>query len=248
MSAREHAARFLSLLRGLLALVGLVAVLMLTWPYYRETLLQPFATPAVAAEAQQAAADAAAPAVERAQGAAPAVPSADAAYSAPPQGAQEVAVAVDQPPSELRAVAEFISRRYRVADSASAEFVSTAYRVGREVAVDPLLILAVMAVESRYNPVAESSMGAKGLMQIIPRYHPEKLLEHGGEDALLDPEVNIQVGAQILHEYLRRLGDTEAALQKYAGALDEPTSQYAVKVLAEKARLQKILQRSRREA
>ena len=44
------------------------------------------------------------------------------------------------------------------------------------------------------------------------------------------------VGSQILREYQRRLGDTEAALQMYGGAFDEPTSQYANKVLAEKAR------------
>ncbi|MEX0637685.1 MAG: lytic transglycosylase domain-containing protein, partial [Burkholderiales bacterium] len=112
----------------------------------------------------------------------------------------------------------------------------------------PLLILAVMAIESRYNPVAESSMGAKGLMQVIPRYHQEKLLEHGGEHALLDPEVNIHVGAQILREYMRRFGATEAALQKYAGAFDEPTARYSGKVLAEKARLQQFLARALREA
>ena len=74
-------------------------------------------------------------------------------------------------------------------------------------------------------------------MQVIPKYHLEKLLDHGGEPALLEPEVNIQVGAQILREYQRRFGDTETALQMYAGALDEPTSQYATKVFAEKARL-----------
>ncbi|MEX2125828.1 MAG: transglycosylase SLT domain-containing protein [Woeseia sp.] len=138
---------------------------------------------------------------------------------------------------EQRAVAELIARRYRVADAASTAFVSSAYRVGREFALDPLLILAVMAIESRYNPVAESSMGAQGLMQVIPRFHQDKLLEHGGEYALLDPEVNIQVGAQILREYMRRSGATETALQMYNGALDEPTARYAGKVMAEKALL-----------
>ena len=90
-------------------------------------------------------------------------------------------------------------------------------------------------------------MGAKGLMQVIPKFHPEKLLEHGGEPALLDPEVNIQVGAQILREYLRRFGETETALQMYAGAFDEPTSGYAVKVLAEHARLEQMLKQLRRD-
>ena len=114
--------------------------------------------------------------------------------------------------------------------------------------VDPLLILAVMAVESRYNPVAESSMGAKGLMQVIPKFHADKLVEHGGEGALLDPQVNIQIGAQILREYLRRFGETETALQMYAGAFDEPNSSYAFKVLAERARLEQMLKQLRRSA
>ena len=138
---------------------------------------------------------------------------------------------------EQRAVSEFIAKRYRVSEQAVAGFVAAAYRSGGEYSVDPLLILAVVAVESRYNPVAESVVGAKGLMQVIPKFHLEKLLDHGGEYALLDPEVNISVGAQILREYQRRFGDTETALQMYAGAFDEPTSQYAAKVLAEKARL-----------
>lgn len=148
---------------------------------------------------------------------------------------------------EQRAIAEFISRRYRVALTAVEGFVETAYRAGALYSVDPLLILAVMAVESRYNPVAQSNMGAKGLMQVIPRFHEEKLADHGGAPALLQPEVNILVGTQILREYTRRLGDLEAGLQKYNGALDHPTSQYAAKVLAERARLESLRQKVRRQ-
>ena len=147
---------------------------------------------------------------------------------------------------EQRAVTEYISKRYRVADEAVAEFVALAYRAGGQQSLDPLLILAVMAIESRYNPVAESSVGAKGLMQVMPKYHLDKLLDHGGEEALLNPEVNIMVGARILREYQRRLGGTEAALQMYAGASDEPTLQYSSKVLAEKARLEALRQKLRK--
>ena len=149
---------------------------------------------------------------------------------------------------EQRAVTEYIAKRYRVADTAVAGFVAAAYRAGEQYSVDPLLILAVMAVESRYNPVAESTVGAKGLMQVIPKFHLEKLMDHGGEQALLEPEVNIQVGARILREYQRRFGDTETALQMYAGAFDEPTAQYAAKVFAEKARLESIRQPLRQKA
>jgi soluble lytic murein transglycosylase-like protein len=141
---------------------------------------------------------------------------------------------------EQRAVTEYIAKRYRVADTAIAGFVATAYRAGEQHSVDPLLILAVMAVESRYNPVAQSTVGAQGLMQVIPRFHLEKLIDYGGEHALLEPEVNIEVGARILREYQRRFGDTETALQMYAGALDEPTTRYASKVFSEKARLESL--------
>jgi soluble lytic murein transglycosylase-like protein len=149
---------------------------------------------------------------------------------------------------EQHALIEFIAKRYRVSDRAVAAFVATAYRAGQEYSLDPVLLLAVMAIESRYNPVAESVVGARGLMQVIPKFHVEKIYEHGGEAALLNPEVNIYVGAQILREYLKRFGQLETALQVYGGAFDEPTFQYASKVLAERARLDRIVRRIRNEA
>lgn len=148
---------------------------------------------------------------------------------------------------EQRAVTAFIAKRYRVSEANVAGYVAVAYRAGAQYSVDPLLVLAVMAVESSYNPVAESVVGAKGLMQVMAKFHPEKLMDHGGEQALLEPEVNIHVGTQILREYQQRFRDTETALQRYAGAFDEPTAQYANKVFAEKARLEVLRQKARRE-
>jgi soluble lytic murein transglycosylase-like protein len=167
------------------------------------------------------------------------------ASSAPLQVAKQVTP--QEILQEQQALAEFIAKRWRIAEEAASSFVSLAYKAGRLHSVDPVLILAVMAIESRYNPVAESDMGAMGLMQVIPRWHPEKLTGHGGEEALLEPEVNIHVGAQILREYYRRLGDEVLALQMYAGAFNEPTAQYANKVYAERARLEPIRQRARKQ-
>lgn len=211
-----------SLTRGVLALVGLSVVLAVTFPAPREFLVE---QAGAMVRSDDATGDAS-PAV---------VPAALAVRLKP--GAVE---------REQRAVADFIAKRYRVSDQAVAGFVTTAYRAGRRFAVDPLLILAVMAIESRYNPVAESNVGAMGLMQVLPKFHQDKLSEHGGEQALLDPAVNIEIGTQILREYLSRFGETETALQVYAGAIDEPTSQYATKVLAERSRLQQVQDRVRR--
>ncbi len=136
----------------------------------------------------------------------------------------------------------YLSRRFLVATAATERMVGAAFRAAREVGLDPLLVLAVISVESRFNPIAESDMGAKGLMQIIPRYHPVKLAAVGGEAAVWDPEANIEVGARILQEYVYRTGTLEAGLQFYNGALGDSSAQYAQKVLAERARLLELLQ------
>jgi soluble lytic murein transglycosylase-like protein len=147
----------------------------------------------------------------------------------------------DADAQKYRALANYVSRKYRIAPDVTEQFVGAAYDAGRQQGLDPLLILAVMAVESRFNPVAESLVGARGLMQVIPKYHLDKLLEHGGEEAVLDPMINIALGARILKEYVRRTGSLEAGLQFYNGALADPSSQYAQKVFAEKERLQQAV-------
>jgi soluble lytic murein transglycosylase-like protein len=142
-----------------------------------------------------------------------------------------------------QAIVSYLSRRYRIAPDATERLVGAAYDAGQQVGLDPLLILAVMAIESRFNPIAESWVGAKGLMQVVPRHHQDKLLEHGGEQAVLDPMTNILLGARILKEYIRRTGSLEAGLQFYNGALADPSSQYAQKVMAEKERLEQAVRR-----
>jgi energy-converting hydrogenase Eha subunit A len=142
-----------------------------------------------------------------------------------------------------RALANYVSRRYRIAPDVTEVFVGAAHEAGREVGLDPLLILAVMAVESRFNPVAESLVGAKGQKHVVPRHHLDKLMKHGGEEAVLDPVTDIALGARILKEYIRRTGSLEAGLQFYNGALADPSSQYAQKVFAEKERLQEAVRR-----
>jgi hypothetical protein len=78
---------------------------------------------------------------------------------------------------------------------------------------------------------------------VIPRFHRQRLIAHGGEDAVLDPRTNMRVGAEILKEYLIRAGSLEAGLQMYNGALDDPLRGYAQKVIAERLRLEQALPR-----
>jgi soluble lytic murein transglycosylase-like protein len=152
----------------------------------------------------------------------------------------------DQRDPQHQVLASYLARRYRVASDATVDLVGEAFTVGQTTGLDPLLILAVISVESRFNPIAESNYGAKGLMQVVPRFHQEKLVEHGGELAVLNPRTNILVGAQILQEYIRRTGSLQGGLQLYAGAPDDPGQIYAQKVIAEKLRLQQALKRPAR--
>ena len=146
--------------------------------------------------------------------------------------------------TRYRALSGFVANRYRVSNDVAYDLVQVAHRAGHQFQLDPLLIIAMIAIESRFNPIAESVAGAKGLMQIIPKYHTDKLQEFGGEQAVYDPAANIQVGAKILKEYLRMTGHLGSALQMYAGALGDSEDQYTRKVLNEKSRLQQVLSRN----
>ncbi|MBI3045581.1 MAG: transglycosylase SLT domain-containing protein [Betaproteobacteria bacterium] len=146
--------------------------------------------------------------------------------------------------SRHRALSEFVARRYRVSQEVAFDLVGLAHRVGQDLQLDPLLIIAVIAVESSFNPIAESVAGAKGLMQIIPKFHGDKLGVYGGEQAVFDPATNIQVGARILKEYIRLTGNVGIALQMYAGALNDNDDQYTSKVLGVKQRLHYVASQS----
>jgi hypothetical protein len=134
--------------------------------------------------------------------------------------------------------AAYLARRYRVADEPVRLMVAAARQTGHETQVDPLLILAVLAVESGMNPYARSPVGATGLMQVMPEVHPQLFGGGRAQAAALDPVANIRAGGRILGEAIRRGGSVERGLQLYVGAgnlVDD--GGYAARVLAEQGRL-----------
>jgi soluble lytic murein transglycosylase-like protein len=144
-------------------------------------------------------------------------------------------------------LAEHLARRYRISAEAAEATIGAAYRAADENGLDPLLVLAVIGVESSFNPAAESHKGAKGLMQIVPRYHLATLTEYGGEALVHEPHVNVTVGARILVEYIERNGGVEAGLQRYNGAAKDAEARYAQRVIAERDRLQGVLAAARND-
>jgi hypothetical protein len=137
------------------------------------------------------------------------------AASAETQSPGAVSVRLDREQSNI---ARFIASRYRTTLEVTNQFVFHAYQAARDAKIDPMLVLAVMSVESSFDPRAQSSAGAQGLMQVLTRVHAEKFLPFGGIPAAFDPVANIRVGSGILKEYLKREGTVEAALKSYVGA------------------------------
>ncbi|WP_417070113.1 transglycosylase SLT domain-containing protein [Niveibacterium terrae] len=139
--------------------------------------------------------------------------------------------------SDMVRVTRYLARRYHVSRAAVEPLVLAAKTAGESVDLDPLLIIAVVGVESGFNPFAESAFGAQGLMQVVPRYHKDKIDPQVGHHPLLDPAENIRVGAKVLKESISRNGSLVAGLQQYAGAATDPATAYASRVIAEKQRL-----------
>ncbi|SOY48784.1 lytic transglycosylase domain-containing protein [Cupriavidus taiwanensis] len=142
---------------------------------------------------------------------------------------------------EQAAVADYIARKYRVAAQATAQLVKAAYLTGREVGIDPLLILGVIAIESSFNPYAESGVGAQGLMQVMTKVHQDKYEAVGGVSAALNPYANIKIGALVLKDCIARAGSLEGGLKYYVGATTATDGGYGAKVLAERARLRQLI-------
>lgn len=136
--------------------------------------------------------------------------------------------------AQQAAVTEWLSRRYRIAPQPLSALVLEAYQIGHKYKLDPLLLLSVMAIESGFNPFAQSPVGAQGLMQVMTHLHGEKYEPFGGRLAAFDPLTNLYVGARVLREYIARAGSVEGGLRRYVGAANLPSDGgYVAKVLSE---------------
>jgi len=139
------------------------------------------------------------------------------------------------------AVAKWLSQRYRVAPEPVSRLVQEAWKVGQKANLDPTLILAIMAIESSFNPFAQSAVGAQGLMQVMTKVHNDKYEAYGGRLAAFDPVSNLRVGVSVLKDCIGKGGSLEAGLHFYVGAgASDDDGGYATKVLAEHQYLKRV--------
>lgn len=150
-----------------------------------------------------------------------------------------VMVKADMAAERRRVLTDRIVASYEVAPALARKIVTAAHEIGGRERVDPVLLLALVGVESRFQPEARNPSGAIGLTQTIPRWHPEKVaaIQASGK-SLTDPEANLAMGAKILAEYTRMSrGDRMRGLQRYNGALGDERQRYARKVMVVYERL-----------
>ena len=141
------------------------------------------------------------------------------------------------------AVARWLSRKYKVAQEPISAIVTEAWESGRRNNLEPNLILAVMAVESSFNPFAQSEVGAQGLMQVMTRVHRDKYDRFGGRFAAFDPVANLRVGTKVLKDCIDKAGSVEGGLRFYVGVSNTEGADdngYPARVLAEMARLNQV--------
>jgi hypothetical protein len=144
-------------------------------------------------------------------------------------------------PKQQSNLAFWLARKYHVAPEPVSALVSEAYDLGPKNQLEPTLILAVMAVESGFNPFAQSQVGAQGLMQVMTKVHEDKYQGFGGALAAFDPVANLRVGVNVLKDCITRGGSIEGGLKLYVGAANgKDDGGYASKVMGEYGRLQQV--------
>lgn len=129
-------------------------------------------------------------------------------------------------------------QKSRIHPAIASYYAKIYVRAAKEYKVDPLLLVRMGAVESRFRWNAVSYAGAIGLQQIMPKYWANgeiSFIKRPGD--LFDSEKNIYASAHILSYYIRTAGGIMEGIRSYHGgfrAIDRPravTIQYQRDVL-----------------
>jgi len=142
-------------------------------------------------------------------------------------------------------VTRWLGRKYRVSAEPLAALVSEAWTLGERSQLPPSLILAIMAVQSRFNPFASITPGQVGLMQIELQAHAETLGQFGGPLSAFDPLTNLRVGVRHLQALIQQTDALEDALALYglfSGFNDE--GRFVDRVLAEQLLIEKAFEKA----
>ena len=160
------------------------------------------------------------------------------------QNLQEKMETVNLMISKYEAKAQFIDDylpivdEYTQSEITAKRILAAVYENSVQYDIQPELILSVIMVESEFNPRAYSSVGAIGLMQIMPvtGIYVGRSLGYSikNEDDLYNIERNIKVGVVFLKECIERLGEHRGLGYYYAGRHSQHYNRYTTKIAAAK--------------
>lgn len=125
------------------------------------------------------------------------------------------------------AIVQLISKETKATVSMSdiVRIVSAVFKETKKHGIDPFLMISVIKTESTYRPGARNKSGARGLTQVVPRWHRDKIKGRN----IMNIETNIEVGTQIFADCLaRNEGNVKKASRCYSGN----ASNYASKLKA----------------
>lgn len=119
----------------------------------------------------------------------------------------------------VKVVRQLQSRPLPIDDAEVQHIVGHAAAAARRFGLDPFTVLALIDVESGFDPFAVSSADARGLMQLRADTAREVAARIGvpfeTEDVLFDPETNVLLGTAYFRELLDKFGDMDVALAAF---------------------------------
>jgi hypothetical protein len=160
-----------------------------------------------------------------------------------PGAGRSTAVPTQSLTPEQLSVTQWLSRKYRISPEPLGALVTEAWAVGERSQLPPTLILAVIAVESNFNPFAQRGDQRQGLMQIDGSAQLSILNGFGGPLSAFDPVTNLRVGSRLLQGFIQEAGSIEEGLQAYARTSPQAgDSNYPQRVLGEYRQLEQLVQ------
>tara|TARA_R110002074_G_scaffold146409_1_gene295882 strand:- start:486 stop:1094 length:609 start_codon:yes stop_codon:yes gene_type:complete len=107
-------------------------------------------------------------------------------------------------------------KRYIKNDKKRLNLLKKVHRAATRAQLSPEIVLAVIQIESRFDPYALSRVGARGMMQVMPFWKNEI---GRPDDNLMDIDTNLRYGCTILKYYLdKEKGHLTNALARYNGS------------------------------
>ena len=134
------------------------------------------------------------------------------------------------------AAMKIVSINSKLDEEEAQTIVESSVKWGKKFGIEPSLILGLMLAESTFDKHAISNVGAFGLMQVLPRWHTEKIKvarDTLGQPDPFDIDTNVFLGTWVLKDCMKKYSSVDNGLKCYNGSVGMDTN-YHIKVISGK--------------